>query len=199
VTDQSTRDPGRDEATSPPAEGERGAEAERGASPREEAERLVAASLGAVATALHGIEARRQLRMLAEQVFGADRLDDLTAGMNGYVSGVGPDGGGAGMGARATDGGPGGGVGGAATGGGGVGFATGSANCCICPVCRVIAALRDPSPEFAERVASSVGDLAVGLTGLLRSLGTVLGTPDRHDSWAAATADPPRPASGGGT
>jgi hypothetical protein len=199
VTDQSTRDPGRDGATSSRAE------AERGASPREEAERLVAASLGAVATALHGIEARRQLRLLAEQVFGADRLDDLTAGLNGYVSGVGPDGAGTAGAAAGVDGAAGAGAVGAgamgagATSGGGMGFATGSANCCICPVCRVIAALRDPSPEFAERMASSVGDLAVGLTGLLRSLGTVLGTPDRHDSWAAATADPSRPAPGGGS
>jgi hypothetical protein len=56
-------------------------------------------------------------------------------------------------------------------------------------VCRVIAALRDPSPEFAEQVASSVGDLAVGLAGLLRALSGALSKPDHggpHDPWREA-------------
>lgn len=48
--------------------------------------------------------------------------------------------------------------------------ATGSAECCVCPVCRVIAAMRDPNPEFAERVATGAGDLAAGVASLLRSL-----------------------------
>ena len=52
------------------------------------------------------------------------------------------------------------------------GFATGSAECCVCPVCKAIAAARDPDPEFAERLASGVGDLAVGLAGVLRAFGT---------------------------
>ncbi|GAB3861746.1 hypothetical protein GCM10029963_66820 [Micromonospora andamanensis] len=54
----------------------------------------------------------------------------------------------------------------AATGGG---FATGAAECCVCPVCRGIAALRDPSPEFAERLATGAGDLAAGLASFLRA------------------------------
>ncbi|MGC4852348.1 hypothetical protein ACLQ24_02875 [Micromonospora sp. DT4] len=49
------------------------------------------------------------------------------------------------------------------------GFATGSAECCVCPVCRGIAALRDPSPEFAERLATGAGDLAAGVASLLRA------------------------------
>ncbi|GIJ21337.1 hypothetical protein [Micromonospora lutea] len=53
-----------------------------------------------------------------------------------------------------------------ATGGG---FATGAAECCVCPVCRGIAALRDPSPEFAERLATGAGDLAAGLASFLRA------------------------------
>ncbi|WP_435208270.1 hypothetical protein [Micromonospora sp. bgisy143] len=60
----------------------------------------------------------------------------------------------------------------AAPGGGdrvGGGFATGSAECCVCPVCRGIAALRDPSPEFAERLATGAGDLAAGVASLLRA------------------------------
>ncbi|WP_410811026.1 hypothetical protein [Micromonospora sp. 067-2] len=51
----------------------------------------------------------------------------------------------------------------------GGGFATGSTECCICPVCRGIAALRDPSPEFAERLATGAGDLAAGVASLLRA------------------------------
>ncbi|MEU1809621.1 hypothetical protein [Micromonospora aurantiaca (nom. illeg.)] len=49
------------------------------------------------------------------------------------------------------------------------GFATGSPECCVCPVCRGIAALRDPSPEFAERLATGAGDLAAGVASLLRA------------------------------
>ncbi|MGC4805711.1 hypothetical protein [Micromonospora sp. DT233] len=49
------------------------------------------------------------------------------------------------------------------------GFATGAAECCVCPVCRGIAALRDPSPEFAERLATGAGDLAAGVASLLRA------------------------------
>jgi hypothetical protein len=51
------------------------------------------------------------------------------------------------------------------------GFATGSAECCVCPVCQAIAAARDPSPEFAEKLATGVGDLATGLAGVLRAFG----------------------------
>lgn len=77
------------------------------------------------------------------------------------------------------------------------GFATGSAECCVCPVCRAIAGVRDPSPEFAERLATGMGDLAVGLAGVLRAFGTPPGgtppTPapaagaDHDDVWHAAT------------
>ncbi|MEU1589394.1 hypothetical protein [Micromonospora sp. NPDC005710] len=52
-------------------------------------------------------------------------------------------------------------------------FATGSAECCVCPVCRGIAALRDPSPEFAERLATGAGDLAAGVASLLRAFSPV--------------------------
>jgi hypothetical protein len=49
------------------------------------------------------------------------------------------------------------------------GFATGSAECCVCPVCKAIAMARDPDPEFAEKLSSGVGDLATGLAGVLRA------------------------------
>lgn len=56
---------------------------------------------------------------------------------------------------------------------GGPGLATGSAECCVCPVCRTITALRDPSPEFADRLATGVGDFAIGVASLMRAFSTV--------------------------
>lgn len=47
--------------------------------------------------------------------------------------------------------------------------ANGSPECCVCPVCRVIAAMRDPSPETAERLATGAGDLAAGVASFLRA------------------------------
>jgi hypothetical protein len=77
-------------------------------------------------------------------------------------------------------------------GGGGArpSVANGSPECCVCPVCRVIAAMRDPSPELSERLASGAGDLAAGVTSLLRSLGNRTGdTPPASgaddDFWSA--------------
>lgn len=58
---------------------------------------------------------------------------------------------------------------GSASASAGAGFATGSPECCVCPICRGIAALRDPSPEFAERLATGAGDLAAGVASLLRA------------------------------
>jgi len=50
------------------------------------------------------------------------------------------------------------------------GFATGSAECCVCPVCRTIAAMRESDPAVAERLAGGAGDLAAAVASLLRSL-----------------------------
>jgi hypothetical protein len=84
-------------------------------------------------------------------------------------------------------------------------WSTGSAECCVCPVCKAIAAMRDPSPETAERIATSAGDIATGVAGLMRALSGLAGEqrsrpsapraekaartgPSRSDSaWAAAT------------
>lgn len=77
------------------------------------------------------------------------------------------------------------------------GFATGSAECCVCPVCKAIAAARDPDPEFAERLATGVGDLAVGLAGVLRAFGSREGetrtpeAPETEDVWQNATTETP--------
>jgi hypothetical protein len=104
---------------------------------------------------------------------------------------------------------------GGATGTGRPSFANGSAECCVCPVCRVISAMREPSPELAERLATGAGDLAAGVTSLLRAFGRPgedgHGSPGRDgddfweglrqhartgagpvdDPWHVATASPP--------
>jgi hypothetical protein len=83
--------------------------------------------------------------------------------------------------------------------------ATDSEECCRCPVCRVIAAARQPDPDIAERLATGVGDLAEGAARMLRTIAaagasttaparesTHPGRPadDDGDPWAAATDDP---------
>jgi hypothetical protein len=84
------------------------------------------------------------------------------------------------------------------------GFATGSAECCVCPLCRTIAAVREPDPEFAERLAASAGDVAAGLAGVLRAFasggfgagfagtpsGTPSGTPWRPEPAAEPAGTP---------
>lgn len=72
-------------------------------------------------------------------------------------------------------------------------FATGDPECCVCPICRVIASMRDPSPDFAERLATGAGDFAAGVASLLRSLSEERPEerPEQGDSgddpWHAAT------------
>ncbi|WP_186315775.1 hypothetical protein [Catellatospora sichuanensis] len=66
-------------------------------------------------------------------------------------------------------------------------LATGSPECCVCPLCKVIAAVRDPDPELVERVATGAGDLAAGLASFLRSVSTH--QPGKGDTWREATAE----------
>jgi hypothetical protein len=61
------------------------------------------------------------------------------------------------------------GLSGAGSGRGAGGFATGSPECCVCPVCRVIAAMREPGVDVADRLAGSAGDLASGVASMLRA------------------------------
>ena len=56
-------------------------------------------------------------------------------------------------------------------------WATGSAECCVCPLCRVIAGLRDPDPRTAERLATGAGDFAAGVASLLRAFEAATGDP----------------------
>lgn len=74
---------------------------------------------------------------------------------------------------------------------GGAGHVTGAAECAFCPICRTIAALREPDPDFAERLATAAGDLAIGVTGLLRAFSTVAGA-RAPDGTAVAEPDADR-------
>jgi hypothetical protein len=79
------------------------------------------------------------------------------------------------------------------------GWATGSAECCVCPICRVIAGLRDPTPETAERLATGAGDFATGVASLMRAFSAMTNNPrpakparparpaDPDTAWSAAT------------
>jgi hypothetical protein len=73
------------------------------------------------------------------------------------------------------------------------GWSTGSAECCVCPVCRAIAAVRDPSPATAARLASSAGDLAIGVAGLMRGLSAIAGDRGRQPRRTAPPPPPPTP------
>jgi hypothetical protein len=74
-------------------------------------------------------------------------------------------------------------------------IATGSAECRVCPICRAIAALRDPGPEVAERLATGAGDLAAGVASLLRALGAAASATGSRPARSRRTAPaPPRPA-----
>jgi len=73
------------------------------------------------------------------------------------------------------------------------GFATGAAECCVCPVCRAITTMRDPSPEFAERLATGFGDLATGFAAVLRAFGTPPGGPGEAPPSGPPEAPPEAP------
>ena len=76
------------------------------------------------------------------------------------------------------------------------GFATGSAECCVCPLCKAIAAAREPDTDFAERLASGMGDLASGLAGVLRAFGTTAAPkPASEPAAGSTTAGEPAAAS----
>jgi hypothetical protein len=69
------------------------------------------------------------------------------------------------------------------------GWATGSPECCVCPLCRAIAAVRDPTPQTAARLATGAGDLATGVASMMRALSALSGTRSRP----AKPAKPTRP------
>jgi hypothetical protein len=129
---------------------------------REEAERLVAAALAAVSFALRNADRAGSLAGMAERFLGGDPFGPHLATFGS-------------AGSRTAESEP----------------APPTPECCICPVCRGIAALRNPSPEFAARVASGASDVAAGLTSILRAFGAANTAPDTD---AAPDTDiPPRP------
>lgn len=69
------------------------------------------------------------------------------------------------------------------------GFATGSAECCVCPVCRTIAAMRDPNSDLADRLAAGVGDLVSGVTAILRTLSARGGRTEASSEQPATDGD----------
>jgi hypothetical protein len=145
-------------------------DAQQPGSARQEAERLVATALAAAQLA-----ARRLSESQSTGTAGA-RAGGGLGGASGLVASL------------ATAAGH--------AGGRSGGFATGSAECCVCPICRVIAALRDPSPEFAERLATGAGDFAAGLASFLRSVGEAAGRAG-HDRSAGDTGPNDVPGYGG--
>jgi hypothetical protein len=84
-------------------------------------------------------------------------------------------------------------------------WATGSAECCVCPVCRVISTMRDPSPETAVKLAIGAGELATGVASVMRAFSSMVGerttTPpparprpeNRDENWSTATRTTNRP------
>jgi hypothetical protein len=158
---------------------------------REEAERLIATVLAMAGQSGLGGAARG--RGDKDDSSGTGGLGDLLSGVVGqFLGGAGSQHAGSGKrGGWAS--------GGSASGG----WATGSAECCVCPVCRAIAGLRDPSPEQAERLATGAGDFASGVASLLRAFSAVTGTsgtstrpkqpprpaPTPDQAWSAATRD----------
>jgi hypothetical protein len=138
---------------------------ERPGDVRDEAERLVAAALGAASVALRGL---RDSGIPAAGL--ADAATRLLNRGDGHL-------------------------------------ATGSAECCVCPVCRLIATVRDPSPQLAFRLAAGASDLAAGVTGVMRAFSAATARPaapkpppprrqpDGNATWRAATrAGQPAPA-----
>nr|BFE66014.1 hypothetical protein GCM10020063_105400 [Dactylosporangium thailandense] len=69
------------------------------------------------------------------------------------------------------------------------GFATGSAECCVCPLCKAIAAARDPDPDFAERLATGAGDVAAGVASFLRQFSPPPAAPKRPEQPERGGAD----------
>lgn len=59
-----------------------------------------------------------------------------------------------------------------AAAGAGAGIATGSPECCWCPVCQAIATVRGERPDILERLAET----QTALSGLLRALADTTGT-----------------------
>jgi hypothetical protein len=74
-------------------------------------------------------------------------------------------------------------------------LSTGSAECCVCPLCKVIAAVRDPDPQMVDRLTAGAGDLAAGVASFLRHVASP--GSNGGDPWHAATSTSAGDAAGG--
>ena len=82
-------------------------------------------------------------------------------------------------------------------------FSTGTDECCVCPVCRGIAAVRNPSPQMMFTVAKGATNVASGIASALRAFSAVVPPPpppaptprDPGATWRSATRteEPPPP------
>jgi len=80
--------------------------------------------------------------------------------------------------------------GGAAAGHRGGAWATGSPECCVCPLCKVIAGMRDPTPQTAARLAGGAGDFASGVASLMRAVSAMSSNPRPKPARPARPAPP---------
>ena|SRR5947207_15834630 len=77
-------------------------------------------------------------------------------------------------------------------------FSTGTDECCVCPVCRGIAAVRNPSPRLVFTVAKGATNVASGIASALRAFGAAMPQPaptprDPGATWRSATRTEERP------
>ncbi len=140
---------------------------------RREAERLAAAALAAASFATKNLSRRMAQRARSSSSSApvpsglGDELAALASLANRFLGG-GDDRGSDRRDDRADDR-------GGRDAGRGRHVANGSDECCVCPVCRVISAVRDPAPEFSERIATGASDLASGVATVLRAFGNAAG------------------------
>lgn len=72
-------------------------------------------------------------------------------------------------------------------------LATGAPECTGCPVCRTVAALRDPSAELADRLTGMVIDFAqLVASGLRTANESAFGDARPHNQAAGSEQEPPR-------
>jgi hypothetical protein len=73
-----------------------------------------------------------------------------------------------------------------------------TAECCVCPVCRGIAAVRNPNPQMVFILAKGATNVASGIASALRALGAAMPQPaptprDPGATWRSATRTEERP------
>jgi hypothetical protein len=155
---------------------------------REEAERLVATVLAMASQSGPGDPANGEkanddtLSGTAHRVTeGLGALGETLAGVVGQLTG-------ASSANRGTTGGPA--EGPAAGDHRGGAWATGSPECCVCPLCKVIAGMRDPTPQTAARLAGGAGDFASGVASLMRAVSAMSSNPRPKPARPARPAPP---------